>query len=242
MYGLNAMALIVLITVHLLAAGLCACSETTRARVMRAACLLLLLLTASRYALSPMRGKGFRVPVEYSSIAYFAVPVILLNGWKRLQSWAAYSGIMAGLFYYLTMVTVGGLVYRDYPPAEIYLSMYSHATLYFCGLVLLSTNRYPSGDRRKLLACTACVAIWALLFRPLEEGTERFFIYELLDGDFVRHIFPYYLWPVVLSGYYLVLLGLVFLSIQVFFRLNRLRVRKRAITQQDLPNMHQLCK
>ena len=236
MYGLNALALLVLITVQLLAAWLCTCTEATRTRAVRAACLTLLLLTAGRYMLLPLRGKGFRVPVEYSSIAYFALPVILLNGCKALQSWAAYSGVMAGFFYYLTMVAVGGPVYQAYPPAEIYLSLYSHATLYFCGLVLLSTNRYPAGDRRKLIACTACVALWALLFRPLVAGTERFFIYELLDGALVRRIFPGSLWPVVLPGYYLVLLGLVLLSIQAFFRLNRVRVRRFTVAQQNPPN------
>ena len=236
MYGLNAIALLALTTVHLLAAWLSTCGEAARTRALRAVCLLLLLLSVSRYALFPLYGKGFRVPVEYSSIAYFAVPIILLSGWKRLQSWAAYSGVMAGFFYYLTMVTAGGPVYWAYPPAEIYLSMYSHATLYLCGLVLLSTNRYSPGDRRKLIACTACVALWALLFRPLVEGTERFFIYDLLDGVYIRLLFPRNLWPYALPGYYMVLLGLVFLSMRAFFHLNRYRVRKCAAIQANPPN------
>ena len=69
------------------------------------------------------------------------------------------------------------------------------------------------------------------------EGTERFFIYELLDGALVRSLIPGSLWPVALPGYYLALLGLVLLSIRVFFRLNRLRVRKTAATRQGLPDI-----
>ena len=35
----------------------------------------------------------------------------------------------------------------------------------------------------------------------------------------------------------LVLLGLVLLSIRAFFRLNRIRVRRFAVAQQDVPNI-----
>lgn len=235
MYGLNVIAFIMLIAVHLLASSFCKHGSAVRARITRNVCLPLLTLTAARYAISPLLGKGFTVPVEYSSVAYFAVPIILLTGWKRLQSWAAYSGAMAGFFYYITMVTAGGPIYQAYPPLEIYFSMYCHATLYFCGLVSLRTDQFPSSDWLRLVACTACVAIWALLFRPLVEGTERFFIYELLDGIYVRQLCPSTLLPIALPGYYVLLFCLVLLSIREFFRLNRLRACKSAPSQKSLP-------
>ena len=55
-------------------------------------------------------------PVEFSTVAYFAVPIILLMTKRRLHSWAAYSGLMAGFFYYIeTGASASGMNVENVP-------------------------------------------------------------------------------------------------------------------------------
>lgn len=232
MYGLNGVALIVFAMIHVLAVQLCKCDEAVRTKAILTLSLMLLLFNLVRYTLSPLLGHGVKIPVEFSTVAYFAMPTILLTGRKTYQSWAVYSGMMAGFFYYMAMVVAGGPLYKTYPPYDIYISMYCHGTLYLCGLVTIGTRQYSPNDGFKLASGIAYVAIQALLLRPLAEGSERIFIYELMDGDYIKQFLPQSTWPVALPVYYIVILCLVLLTIKGFFWLNSSRYQKFALSQE----------
>lgn len=226
MYGLNAFAFILFAAVNVLAVQLCKCSVPTRTKLIRILCLTLLIFNMCRYALSPLLGNGIKIPVEFSTVAYFAVPTILLTAKMRFQSWAAYSGLMAGFFYYIAMIAVGGSIYNTYPPYDIYIAMFCHGTLYLCGFVMIGTQKCSSKDGYKLIGGIAYVAANALVFRPLVKGTDRLFIYELMDGVYVRRLLPQEIWYLALPAYYIVLVCLVLLTIRGFFRLNRSMYKK----------------
>lgn len=232
MYGLNAFALILFAAVNILAVQLCKCDEATRTKMMRMLCLALLLFNIGQYALLPLLGARIKIPVEFSTVAYFAVPIILLSGKKCFQSWAAYSGLMAGFFYYMAMVTAGGPIYRAYPPLEIYISMCCHGTLYICGFVTVGTQLFSEKDKFKLLGCVAYVAARALVLRPLVEGTERLFIYELLDGIYIKQLSPQTIWNLVMPAYYTALIFFILLSVRGFIKLNSLMYKKYAIPRR----------
>ncbi len=222
MLGLNVFSLLVFAALNIFAAMLCRCSNETRCRILRAVCIALFVFSLCRYVLAFIGGRGLVFPVEYSSVAYFAVPIILLTRIKRAQSWAAYSGIVAGFFYYMTLIIAGGRVYAAYPPYDIYISVYCHGSLYLCGLVSLKTNKYALSDRFILLSGNVCVALNAYVLRPIAEGKTRIFIYELMDGMFVKQAFPSVLWNYVMPAYYILMAGCILLSVSLFFRLNKM--------------------
>jgi hypothetical protein len=232
-FGLNAVALLVFASLNMLAVRLCKCERQAAMRAIRGLSIALLTFSVCRYMLFPFTGRGVRIPVEYSTVAYFAVPIILLSGRSMLLSWATYSSMMAGFFYYLTMVAAGGPIYNVYPPFDIYISMFCHGTLYLCGSVMIGRQKCKPSDGYKLFIGTALIAVNALLLRPFVEGTERIFIYELLDGAYIRQLLPQSVWPAALPGYYIAMFGLVFLSIKWFFRLNRLQYHKYALLQEE---------
>ncbi len=233
MYGLNVFSLLIFAAVNIFAAMLLKSSNETRSRILRIVCAVLLSFNLCRYALALLSGMGSIFPVEYSSVAYFVVPVILLTGIKKAQSWASYSGIMAGFFYFMTLILAGGKVYADYRPNDIYISLYCHGSLYLCGLVCLKTNRFKRSDRFLLLGGNAFVALYAYLLRPIAEGKARIFIYELMDGLYVKQLFPVSAWGYLMPAYYLLMFGFLLLSVRLFFELNNaqyekhLRIRKR---------------
>ncbi len=227
MYGLNAVALVFFGCINVLAYRLCKCPEDRRRRVVLTLCAVLLLGNLFRYCVVYPFVKGVvTLPVEFSTVAYFAVPTILLTSKKRLHSWAAYSGLMAGFFYYIAMIAAGGLIYGKNPPLDIYISMFCHGSIYFCGFVTIGTEECRAKEAPKLALGVAWVAIRAAILRPYVADSSRLLIYILLDAVAVKQILPESTWTVALPVYYLAVAAFVLLTIRGFFRRNQKQYRK----------------
>ena len=221
MSGLNAIALIWFGSIHRIAGWICDVPTGTRKLILRILGLILLTGNGLVYALPPLLGQGLRLPVEFSAIAYFIVPLFILAGRGKTGSWAAYSGLMAGFFYFLAMILRGEILYGADTPSLIYLSMLNHGILYLFGLTAIRVRLYPTSDRGVLMAGILCVASWALVIRPWVEEPGALLIYKLLDASLVRAALPQVSRTVALPGYYLGLALLIGISFRVFFLINR---------------------
>lgn len=227
MYGLNAVALVFFGCINVLAYQLCKRPETQRRRIVLALCAVLLGGNVLRYSVVyPFVLGVVKLPVEFSTVAYFVVPMILLTSRRKLHSWAAYSGLMAGFFYYLAMITVGGVLYGTDAPLDIYISMLCHGAIYFCGFVTIGTEHCSVADAPKLALGVALVGVRAVMLRPLVVGSDRLLIYILLDASVVRQLLPQSTWTVALPVYYIALAAFVLLTIRGFFRRNDAQYRK----------------
>ena len=226
MYGLNAVALVFFGCINVSAYQLCKCPEGTRGKVVRTLCAVLLAGNLLRYGvIHPFVRGVVMLPVEFSTVAYFAVPAILLTSKKRMHSWAAYSGLMAGFFYYMAMILAGGMIYAANAPLDIYISMFCHGTIYLYGFVTIGTEVCSAKDAPKLALGVASVAIRAALLRPYVVGTDRLLIYILLDAVAVKKILPESAWTVAVPVYYMVVIAFVLLTIRGFFRRNQRQYR-----------------
>ena len=232
MYGLNAVALVFFGCINVMAYQLCKCAEGKRRKVVLCLCAVLLTLNLVRYGIVyPFVQGVVMFPVEFSTVAYFAVPIILLMAKKRLHSWAAYSGLMAGFFYYLAMIAAGGMIYGQNPPLDIYISMFCHGAIYFCGFVTIGTEECRAKDAPKLALGVAMVAVRAALLRPHVADTSRLLIYILLDAAAVKQVFPERAWAVAVPVYYLAAAAFVLLTIRGFFRRNQKQYHKFSALQ-----------
>ena len=227
MYGLNAVALVFFGCINVLAYQLYKCPETQRRKVVLVLCSMLLGGNLLRYGVVyPFVLGVVQLPVEFSTVAYFAVPVILLASRRKLHSWAAYSGLMAGFFYYMAMIAAGGAIYGADAPLDVYISMFCHGTIYFCGFVTIGTELCSEADAPKLALGVALVGLRAALLRPLVTGSERLLIYILLDAAVVRQLLPQSTWAFALPVYYAALTAFVLLTIRGFFHRNHRQYRK----------------
>lgn len=198
-----------------------------RRLALTALCAVLLGGNLLRYGIVyPFVLHEVKLPVEFSTVAYFAVPAILLTSRKRLHSWAAYSGLMAGFFYYLTMILAGGPLFAAHAPGDVYISLFCHGAVYFCGFVTIGTEECRAKDAPKLALNVALVALRAALLRPLVAGSEGLLIYILLDAAPVRYALPQSAWRIALPVYYIAVAAFVLLTIRGFFRTNRRQYRK----------------
>lgn len=227
MYGLNAFAIVVFGCWNVLAYQLCKQPEATRRRVLTVLSAVLLGLNLLRYmVVYPLVQGEVRFPVEFSTVAYFVVPTVLLSGSKSLHSWAAYSGLMAGFFYYLTMILAGGKLYAASAPYDVYLSLFCHGAIYCCGFVVISEEAFAKSDRFKLMAGVGFVCLRAMILRRFVDGGERYLIYILLDGTAVRTLLPVAAWHIALPIYYVLMVALVLLTMRGFLRRNHQQFRK----------------
>ncbi len=231
MYGLNAVALVFFGCINVAAYRLCQRPKQQRRQIISVLCTVLLCGNLLRYGvIYPLMEGTAQLPVEFSTVAYFVVPVILLIPGKGLHSWAAYSGLMAGFFYYLAMITAGGPLYVAYAPVEVYVSMACHGTIYLCGLVTIGTELCSAKDAPKLVLGVALVVARAAMLRPFVADSHRLLIYILLDAAVVRQCLPQSAWVLALPAYYGIMGGLVLMTVRGFFRHNRKQYEKFSLT------------
>ena len=227
MYGLNALAGVFFLTWHIISHWLAKAPPALCRKVMTAVLAGLLGANLLLYGLIyPVVYQRPRLPVEFSALAYFVVPLILLYRRSRGKGWAAYAGLMAGLIYYLAMMIGGGALYDKLAPPDVYLSLLFHGALYLSGLVTISRHSLRHYRPVSLLAGVALVGVYAVLLRPLVDQTERLFIYLLLDGSLLRAIPVGAAEPFIRPVYYVLLAGLIILSVQVFLKLSAVRYAK----------------
>lgn len=236
MYGLNAVAFIFFISVNVLANQLCKCPERERNKTIFALCTVLLICNLLRYCIVFPLIKGVvLIPVEFSTVAYFAVPAILMRSKKKLHSWAAYSGLMAGFFYYLAMVITGGPLYASIKPSDVFISLFCHGTIYLCGFVTIGTEVFSKEkDAPKLAFGVVLVAVWAAVFRSSVVDSNRYLIYILMDAVAVRKLLPQNTLTFALPVYYIAVAIFVVLTIQAFFSINQKQYRKFSIVRAQI--------
>ena len=130
---------------------------------------------------------------------------------------------MAGFFYYITMIIAGGNIYAAYQPSQIYVSLFCHGMMYVCGLVVFKTRKFNPTDFYKPLVGVGCVLLNAQLLKRFTDSGARIFIYEIMDGRHVIKLFPgVNLAPV----YYVVMTGLLVLTVVLFFKQNKVQYER----------------
>ena len=164
------------------------------------------------------------IPVEYSSITYLVAPALFLLRSKKLEIWAIYSSIMAGTFYYLTMILSGGNVYELYPHYDVYQSLYSHGSLLLLGLIKIRTVTLTENQSYKLIIGNLIIGTWAIVYKPYIIGDARLFIYELLEAKHVSII--NISTTISIPLYYIALAMLVYGSSRWIYPLNRFAQKK----------------
>lgn len=226
---LNVCAAVLFFLLNAMAHWLCCQPPEMARRVVRRLCALLLGGNLLRYlVIFPVFDRIIRIPAEFSTLAYFLVPLIVLCNWRQLRGWAAYSALLVGFCYYMAMIFAGQALYGSETPENVCISLLCHGCLYFCGYVMISTEHAPSCQGGLLLAGVGCVALRAAVLRPLVAGRSRMLIYILLDAVPVRVLFPETLWPVMIPVFYVLVALFLVGSIAVFYRRSETQYRRFA--------------
>lgn len=193
-----------------------------RSGVLRVICFILLSYNIYRYASRSIALNFLRIPVEFSAVSYFAVPLIVLLNLKFLKSWAAYSALLAGGGYFIAIALFGNAVYANGSTDGIVAALFCHGMLFICGLLLISEKRFSHNSSWALTIGLCYVGLRALLLRQRFSGGAGIFIYELLFALRPVKLFGGNILPV----YYSVLFLLVTASFKIFYSMNLKMAKK----------------
>ena len=174
-----------------------------------------------------------KLPVEFSTINYFIVPIIVMFGIKKLDVWAVYAAMMAGFFYYFSMIIDGNDIYGHFPPYSVYTSVYNHGALLSFAFIKMATHQYKRNERLILWGGLIFCIIWALSLESFVNPVVqpgRIFIYEILYAYLIRYDLP----STIPWGYVIYYIGLfLFLesSTRFVFWINKALLKKRGLLQ-----------
>lgn len=206
MPNLNLLSIIVLIVMVLYIRYMIKQEDKMRERILKIQLIPVLLYNIGIHIV-----QWGKLPVEFSTINYFIITIIVLTGIKKLEVWAVYAAFMAGFFYFLLMVLFGDSVYGHFPPYSVYTSLYNHGSLVSYAIIKLATTPYERNQRLILWGGLGFCIVWALALQPfvnpvIQPG--RIFVYEILYAYLVRYTIPATIpwgYPLYYIGLYLFL-------------------------------------
>lgn len=224
---LNTTALLLFIIVNIAAYTVGKMSEAMSEKLVRALSLILLCGNLLRYVvIYPLFYHVIKIPAEFSTLAYFIAPLILLSRWEKINCWAAYSSLMAGFFYYMTMIVAGETIYGASSRTDTAISLLCHGTLYFCGFVTITKKQYDPCDVWKLLVGIGYVIIRAKMLRPIVADGNGMLIYLLLDAVPIKRFLPEETWKAVVPIYYSAVILFLLVTALCFFHISERQYKK----------------
>lgn len=189
-----------------------------------------LILKTAEYIRWQAIGKHLHFPVEISALAYFTIGITLVFRIKKLNAFASFVAIIAGLVYSVTFwflpenFTDGS--FHDY----LIMAIINHHLLYFCGMIIvLDIEKF---DFKKfyvvLLGVAALIAYsWIIhLFTNYTAVEGKPVIIEITDGTILSHVFTSYS-TAVKTLYIVCAIILFFALLAGFYLLNGLAVKRR---------------
>lgn len=221
MFGINLLSLIIFFAILVASSQISLYEQRTKNIVLNGFAVIVLVLSIIRFINNPGQ-----IPVEYSTVSYFTVPIIILLKIKKIEIWAVYASIMAGFFYYLTMILAGEAIYGGHDSIIVYISWFNHGTLLLIGLVKLQTVQYKKQVAYVIVVGNILMLLWALFARPLVTITNRLFIYEIIDATYLDDLGVGN--SILLKiAFYILLTLLLLRSRKLIFKLNELGLKRR---------------
>ncbi len=196
--------------------------DKLRKRITDFLCWSLLLFNLLKYISQSFTLGRLSIPIEFSAVAYFAVPIIILFRIGFLRVWAVYSSLLAGSGYFFAFALFGDKIYKNYPFDKILVALLCHGILLFIGLSQISFKRF-SAYSGWILALGLCLCVFhALNMSNFALNLRGVFMYELIFGFAAVDLFGKMILPV----YYFLVFAVFSFSLGLFYKLNNFFTKK----------------
>ena len=190
--------------------------EKQRGKITDFLCLCLLLFNLTKYISQSVMLGRLSIPVEFSAVAYFLVPAIIILRITFLRVWAVYSSLLAGSGYFFVFSLFGSKIYENYSVDKIISALICHGILLFIGLSQLSFKKF-SVYSGWILTVGLCFCVFhALNMSSVAVNLRGVFMYELIFGFAAVDLFG----KMILPFYYFLVFTVFSFSFFVFYKLN----------------------
>ena len=181
-------------------------------------CLFLLTFNLIKYVSQSISYERLSIPVEFSAVAYFIVPIIVLFRISFLRVWAVYSSLLAGCGYFFVFTLFGDRIYANYSAEKISSALICHGILLFIGISQISFKKFPHYTGWILAVGICLCAFHALNMSSIATNLRGVFMYELIFGFAAVDLFG----KTVLPFYYLLVFAAFSFSLMIFYKLNEI--------------------
>lgn len=202
--------------VILLGVLLCYIKPIHSKRVLLLLSLFLFLYKTIEYTLYALHLEPSKIPVEYSTITYFLLSIVVIFQLDSLKPLASFMGIISGLGYVIVFIFLGSSYLKHQGLYITSMAFINHSIVFWGGLILLRTERFQKMDYKKIMVFTMIYLIYVTTLQELVEFKQPYiFILMLLDGNLIERMIP----SSNINGFdYLLYFLLLFMVYQIFAR------------------------
>lgn len=188
-------------------------------------------------------GEHLKIPVEFSAVSYFLFGISTTFRLKRFDSFGAFCGFMAGMFFSVaSWVSPDSFIANGREESWFLYAMaiINHHALYFGSMLLIANVR--RFDPKKFYFMLIGVAVmlgytWLIyLFTPYADLYGKLIFIRICDGSILNYLFPALDLKPWMTVVYLVVVVIAFLVLVAsFYALNnRLADERKKRTGYDL--------
>ncbi len=209
--------------------------KVVRGIALLVVCIVLISYKAVEYTYFQIIGMNYKVPLEFSQVAYFLFPisVFVSKKTKALLPIGAFSAILAGLFFNLGWIASAKTFFERDTVYQLITATVFHNALYFGGMVALTTIRMPIKNFWHLPVGVGAITGWHYLMHYIVDNEKDIILKSICEAKILDFVFPAIsnkVW--FISLYYTVVFVLVAGLMALFYAANQ------RFTKQPLQPLH----
>lgn len=168
-------------------------------------------------------GLYYKVPIEFSQIAYFIFPISVFLSKKTtlLQPFATFCAIMAGLFYDINWIFSPQSFIAEGSAFSLTVALICHNALYLGGMLMLTNNKMPAHKFWQLPVGTLSIIAWSYSVSYVVKYPDTVILKSICEGDLFATLIPAIATSLAAKIiYYTIMIFMFSLCIAVFYYVN----------------------
>lgn len=195
-----------------------------RKRILVVVCIVLFSYKTVEYIYYQIIGMHYKVPMEFSQIAYFVFPlsVLLSKKTKALLPIGSFIAILSGMFFSLSWIASAKTFFERDTVYQLITATVFHFSLYFGGMTVLTSIKLPEKKAWQLPVGIGLIVGWHYLMHALVDNEKDVVLKNICEAKILDFVFPEISKNTAfVASYYIVVFGALAGLIALFYYLNR---------------------
>lgn len=197
--------------------------------VINLLCVYLLAYKMSEYGYYIIEKREYnKIPVDYSAITYFVMPIVFFLKSNRLFPLATFSAFISGFGYLAAFAFLAGKMIEINGYFSVIMALFNHSALYIASILIMKERLFERKTARIILSGSIMMVVYAtIIYFFVDFGQKYIFIYKLLDGTYVSYLIKGFNdFSLSYLLYYLFLFGAFFVVVRLFYKINEIIYNK----------------
>ncbi len=180
---------------------------------------ILLMYKSAEYSFYIINQELDKIPIEFSTLAYFLFGIVIIFKIKELYAVAAFASFISGIGYLLVFIFMGSRYVEIHGFYSTVIAFTSHSILFIASVLLKNIVVAKTKDIKYIVIYTAIYVAYVFIINALIDLSASYiFINLLLQGDLLRNllgttdisIFTYILYYIIIHSIYGVIIFIFF--------------------------------